>query len=120
MEILELIGKALFSTIFIASGISHFKNFDSMAGYARAKKLLFADLNVMVSGVILLVAPVFFVLGFLETLALASLAVFLLLTSFIFHAYWKEEDPMSRMNEQIAFNKNISLFGAIIIILALI
>ena len=120
MEILELIGKMLFSTIFIVSGIDHFKNFDGLAGYARAKKLLFADLNVMISGVVLLVAPVFFVLGFLETLALASLAVFLLLTSFIFHPYWEEEDALARLQEKGAFNRNISLFGAIIVILALI
>jgi len=37
-------------------------------------------------------------------------------TAFIMHAYWKETDPMAKMNEQIAFNKDISLAGAALII----
>ena len=120
MEIIEIIGKILFSLLFIGSGINHFKNTSAMAGYAMSKGLNFAELNVYLSGVLLLLAPVALILGVFETAALISLAIFLLLTAFIFHAYWKETDPMAKINEQIAFNKEISLVGAILIIIALI
>ena len=53
MEIIEIVGKVLFSLLFIGSGINHFKNTSSMAGYAMAKGLKFADLNVYLSGVLL-------------------------------------------------------------------
>jgi putative oxidoreductase len=120
MEIIEIIGKVLFSLLFVGSGINHFKNTSAMAGYAMSKGLKFADLNVYLSGVLLVIAPIALIFGVFEVAALLSLATFLLLTAFIFHAYWKETDPMSKMNEQIAFNKEISLVGAILIILALI
>ena len=120
MEILEIIGKILFSLLFIGSGINHFKNTSAMSAYARSKGLLFADLNVYLSGALLVVAPVLYIFGIWETAMLIALAVFLTLTAFIFHAYWKESDPMAKMNEQIAFNKEISLVGAILIVLSLL
>ena len=42
------------------------------------------------------------------------------LSKLFFHAYWKETDPMAKMNEQIAFNKEVSLIGAILIIISLL
>ena len=120
MEFIEIIGKVLFSLLFIGSGINHFKNTSAMSGYARSKGLKFAELNVYLSGVLLVLAPIALIFGVFEIAALISLAVFLLLTAFIFHAYWKETDPMAKMNEQIAFNKEISLVGAILIIIALV
>jgi len=120
MEIIEVIGKVLFSLLFIGSGINHFKNTSAMSQYAMSKGLLFADLNVYLSGVLLVIAPIFLIFGIFETVALISLAVFLLLTAFIFHPYWKETDGMAKMNEQIAFNKEISLVGAILIIISLL
>jgi putative oxidoreductase len=120
MEIIEVVGKILFSLLFIGSGINHFKNTSSLSKYAMSKGLLFADLNVYLSGVLLIIAPVALIFGIFETLALASLALFLLLTAFIFHPYWKETDSMAKMNEQIAFNKEISIVGAILIIISLL
>jgi uncharacterized membrane protein YphA (DoxX/SURF4 family) len=58
MEIIEIVGKVLFSLLFIGSGINHFKNTSSMSKYAMSKGLLFADLNVYLSGVLLVVAPI--------------------------------------------------------------
>ena len=120
MEIIEIVGKVLFSLLFIGSGINHFKNTSSMSKYAMSKGLLFADLNVYLSGVLLVVAPIALIFWVFETAALLSLAVFLLLTAFIFHPYWKETDVMAKMNEQIAFNKEVSLVGAILIIISLL
>jgi uncharacterized membrane protein YphA (DoxX/SURF4 family) len=120
MEIVEIVGKLLFSYLFITSGISHFRYFDETAAYARAKKLLFADLNVMISGAFLVVAPVLFVLGFFETIVLILMSLFLFLTAILFHDYWNQTDMQTKMNEELAFKKDISLLGAALIIIALI
>ena len=120
MELLLIIGKVLFAYLFITSGINHFKSVDAMTGYAQYKKLPLAKPMVLLSGVLLVVAPILVIFGVLEVLALSSLAVFLLLTAFIFHPYWKEKDANTKMNEMIAFNKEISLLGAILVIIALV
>jgi uncharacterized membrane protein YphA (DoxX/SURF4 family) len=120
MNVIEIIGKVLFSLLFVGSGVNHFKNTSAMAGYAMAKGLKFAELNVYLSGVLLIIAPVALIFGVFEVAALISLTVFLLLTAFIFHPYWKETDPMLKISEQIAFNKEISIVGAILIIISLI
>jgi uncharacterized membrane protein YphA (DoxX/SURF4 family) len=38
----------------------------------------------------------------------------------IFHNFWKETDANTKMQEQIAFNKDISLAGAALILVALV
>ena len=120
MSTLLVIGKVLFAYLFVTSGISHFKNLEAMTGYAKYKKLPLAKLGVILSGVLLIVAPVLIIFKVATVALLWALAAFLLLTATIFHPYWKEKDPQAKMNEQIAFNKEISLIGAILVIIALL
>jgi putative oxidoreductase len=123
MEIaLFIVGKALYSLLFITSGISHIINRDAMAGYAQFKRWPAPMASVVVSGVLLIVAPVVFLVGFgwLSYVALAFIALFLLATAIGFHNFWTVEDPQARMNEQVSFYKNISLLGATIVIAALL
>jgi uncharacterized membrane protein YphA (DoxX/SURF4 family) len=48
------------------------------------------------------------------------LAITLVLAAVIFHNYWKETDATAKQNEMIAFNKDLALAGASLIIFALI
>ena len=98
----------------------HFTNTESMTGYAKYKKLPFAKLSVLLSGVLLILAPILFVFSIAQVWTLSALAAFLVLTAFIFHPYWKEQDATSKMNEMIAFNKEISLVGIILVAITLL
>jgi uncharacterized membrane protein YphA (DoxX/SURF4 family) len=120
MTVVLVLGKLLFSYLFLTSGVNHFKSIDAMTGYAQYKKLPFARFGVLASGVLLIAAPFLLLFGIAEIAALSALALFLTATAFIFHPYWKETDAQTKMNEMIAFNKELSLIGAILIILALI
>lgn len=123
MEIaLLIVGKVLFSLLFVTSGISHIVNRDAMAGYAQFKRWPAPMASVVVSGVLLIIAPIVFLIGFgwLSYVALGFLALFLLLTAIVFHNFWTVEDPQARLNEQVSFYKNISLLGAILIIISLL
>ena len=91
-----------------------------MTGYAKYKKLPFAKFGVLSSGVLLIVAPLLLLSGIAEIPALIAIAAFLTGTAFIFHPYWKEVDATAKMNEQIAFNKELSLIGATLVIIALL
>ena len=120
MDILLVIGRVLFALIFINSGIAHFTKNAAMTGYAQYKKVPFAKVSVYVSGLMILLGGVYIVLGFYADLGALLIAAFLIPTAFLMHAFWKETDATAKMNEQIAFNKDLSLAGASLILFALI
>lgn len=111
MDILLLIGRVLFAMIFLASAMGHFKNADGMAGYAASKGVKSAKPLVQLTGVMLAVGALSVLLGVYAQLGVLLLIAFLIPTTLIMHAFWKETDPMAKMNEQVAFFKNLGLIG---------
>ena len=91
-----------------------------MTGYAKYKKLPAAKFGVLISGLFFLLGGVYIAAGFWVDLGALMLAVTLILAAIIFHNFWKETDATTKMNEQIAFNKDISLAGAALMLLALV
>ena len=91
-----------------------------MVGYAKYKKLPAAKFGVLISGLFFLIGGIYIILGLWVDLGALLLAITLILAAFIFHNFWKESDATAKMNEQIAFNKDLSLAGAALILFALI
>ena len=120
MKAVLAIGQVLFALIFINSGIGHLTKLDAMTGYAKYKKVPAAKLSVIVSGLMILVGGVFVALGIYPDLGALLLAIFLVPTAFMMHNFWKESDATSKMNETIAFFKDLSMAGAALIIFALV
>ena len=119
-EIVLIVGRILFALLFINSGIAHFTKNSAMTGYAQYKKLPAAKFGVIISGLLFLLGGAYVIAGFWVDLGALFLAVTLILAAFIFHNFWKETDATAKMNEQIAFNKDLSLAGASLILFALI
>ncbi len=119
-EIALIAGRVLFALLFISSGISHFTKNEAMAGYAKYKKIPMAKFSVYLSGLMILLGGVYIVLGFYADLGALLIALFLIPTAFLMHAFWKETDPTAKQNETISFFKNLSLAGAALIIFALL
>ncbi|CAB4815475.1 unannotated protein [freshwater metagenome] len=115
-----IVGRVLFALLFISSGISHFTKASAMTGYAQFKKVPMAKFSVYLSGLMILVGGVYIVLGFYADLGALLITLFLIPTSFLMHAFWKETDPTAKQNETISFFKNLSLAGAAMIIFALL
>jgi uncharacterized membrane protein YphA (DoxX/SURF4 family) len=115
-----VIGRILFAFIFVTSGIAHFAKLEAMTGYAQYKKLPAAKLGVMISGLFFLLGGIYIAAGFWVDLGALLLAITLILAAVIFHNFWKETDPTAKQNEMIAFNKDIALAGASLILFALI
>ena len=120
MNVVLFIGQVLFAALFITSGIGHFAKLEAMTGYAQYKKLPAAKLGVMASGLFFLVGGILIVIGTYIDLGALLIAITLVLAAVIFHNFWKETDATTKMNEQIAFNKDISLAGAALILVALV
>lgn len=120
MNAVLLVGRILFAALFITSGIAHFAKLEAMTGYAKYKKLPAAKFGVLASGLFFLLGGVYIAIGLWVDLGALLLAITLVLAAFIFHNFWKETDATAKMNEQIAFNKDLALAGAALILFALI
>ncbi len=120
MNVVLFIGQLLFAALFITSGMAHFAKLEAMTGYAQYKKLPAAKLGVMVSGLFFLVGGILIVIGTYVDLGALLIAITLVLAAFIFHNFWRESDANTKMQEQIAFNKDISLAGAALMLFALV
>jgi uncharacterized membrane protein YphA (DoxX/SURF4 family) len=120
LDAILVIGRILFAFIFVTSGIAHFAKLEAMTGYAQYKKLPAAKLGVLISGLFFLLGGIYIAAGFWVDLGALLLAITLILAAVIFHNFWKETDPTAKQNEMIAFNKDIALAGASLILFALI
>lgn len=120
MEILEIIGRVMFALLFVGSAFGHFKNTAAMAGYAQSKGVPAPKLAVQGSGLLILVGAVLVATGYQAAFGALLLVIFLIPTAFLMHPFWKETDAMAKMNEQIAFLKDISLAGAALVMFTLL
>ena len=120
MDIVLVIARVLFALIFISSGISHLTKLEAMTGYAQYKKVPAAKFSVLLSGLMILIGGLYIAFGVYADLGALLLALFLIPTAFLMHAFWKETDPTAKQNESIGFFKDLSLAGAALIIFVLV
>jgi uncharacterized membrane protein YphA (DoxX/SURF4 family) len=119
-EIALIVGRVLFALLFISSGVNHFAQNSAMTAYAKYKKIPMAKIAVYISGLMLVLGGIYIALGFYADLGALLIAIFLIPTAFLMHAFWKESDATAKSNERIAFFKDLSLAGAALIIFALL
>ena len=119
MGVLLLIGRIMFSFIFIRSGINHIVKAKDMTGYAKMKKLPLPALLVPLSGLVVLVGAASIILGLWIDLGALLIAGFCILSGVIFHNFWAA-DATSKQMEKISFLKNISIAGGALIIVAIV
>ena len=120
MDILLIIGRVLFSLIFISSGISHLTKVEAMSGYAQFKKVPAPKLAVIVSGLVIVLGGLYIALGVYADLGGLLLAGFLIVTAFLMHNFWTIQDPQAKQGEMINFLKNLALAGAALIIFVIV
>lgn len=118
MDIVVLIARILFVSIFVASGIGHLTATSAMAGYAEFKKVPFPKLSVIVSGILMLVGAISVLLGVYGDLGALLLGLSILAIPTMMHAFWKEEGE-AKQTEQVQFFKTVSLIGGALALFAL-
>jgi uncharacterized membrane protein YphA (DoxX/SURF4 family) len=112
MEFIFLLGRVLFGGFFLMNGINHFTQKKMLSEYAKSKHIPSPEFAVTFTGALLFASGVSIILGIFIPIALFALIVFLFITSFTVHAFWKDTDTMTKMNNYIGFMKNIALLGA--------
>ncbi len=74
---------------------------------------------VFLSGLLMLLGGLSVVFDVRMVLGLWLIIIFLIPTTFMMHAFWKEKDPSTKMSENIAFMKNMALVGGSLMMIAL-
>jgi uncharacterized membrane protein YphA (DoxX/SURF4 family) len=116
MDILVLIGRILFSAMFIRSGVQHFTHVGMMAPYASAKGVPVAKFMVQLTGAMIFLGGISVLLGAYVHIGAALLVLFIIPTAIVMHNYWTLTEPMARSNDQAHFVKDLALGGAALVI----
>lgn len=119
MDVLVLIGRILFTILFLSSAFGHLTQSAAMAQYTAARGVPAARLAVLGSGVLILIGGLMVLLGIWHDLGALLLVIFLVPTAVLMHGFWKETDPQTRQLEMISFLKDLALAGAALALFAL-
>jgi uncharacterized membrane protein YphA (DoxX/SURF4 family) len=111
-----VVGRVLFSAMFIMSGIQHLTKLQMMSQYAASQKMPAPTVAVAVTGLMLLAGGLSILLGVQVPLGTFLLVVFLIPTAFVMHRFWGIADPMQAAVQRAHFMKNVTLAGAALLI----
>ncbi len=116
MRYVPLVGRILFSLMFIMSGMGHLTKSAGMAQYAGAMGVPAPTLAVIITGIMLLLGGLSVILGYKVKVGTILLVVFLIPTTFMMHAFWGIEDPMQSQMQMAMFMKNLSMLGGALLL----
>ncbi|MGH3712058.1 MAG: DoxX family protein [Micromonosporaceae bacterium] len=119
MEIVALIGRILFALVFLGSGAAHLTQTAAMTGYAKSKKVPYAQIVVLASGTMIVLGALMILFGVWGDLGALLLVAFLVPTAVVMHNFWTETDPQTRQVEMVQFMKDLSLAGGALLVFVL-
>lgn len=117
MDVAVLIGRLLFSAIFISSGVNHLTKRKHMAEYAGAMGVPMANAAVVISGLMILAGGAMVALGVWGDLGAVLILAFVVPTTAVMHGFWKFDDDQMRQQQQIHFMKNVAMTGGALVLL---
>jgi len=109
---LFLLARILFGGVLAFTGVNHFMDTDSMAGYAEFKGLPAPRASVLLSGGLLVFGGLSLVAGIYPTIGAGGLAVFLLVSGVAMHDFWAVDEEEEAQTEMTQFLKNVYGAGA--------
>lgn len=116
MKIITILGRLLYSILFIFAGLGHFSA--ATIGYAASQGVPLANLAVPLSGLMAIVGGISILLGYKAKYGAVILIAFLVPVTFMMHAFWGISDPMQQQMQMTMFMKNIALIGGALLIFA--
>ena len=110
MQFVVVIGRVLFSAIFILSSFQHF--FRETIEYGASHGVPMAPFLVPFSGLLSLAGGLSILLGYKARYGAWLLVIFLIPVTLTIHRFWGGMDPVMIQVERIMFMKNLALLGA--------
>ena len=109
----SLIGRILLVLIFLHSGIGKIENFEGTAKFMAQYGMPYTSFFLFGATIFELAGSVLVILGYYARFGALLLLLFLIPTTIIFHTNF--DDP----SQMIHFMKNVSMFGGLLVLLAM-
>ena len=110
MKFILLLGRLLFSALFMLKGIEAFSK-ETME-FAISMGVPMPSIVVPLASIVVFLGGLSILLGYKARLGAWLIIIFLIPTTFIMHQFWLVEDPQHSMMHNYCFWKNIGLIGA--------
>ncbi len=114
MKYLVLLGRVLFSAIFILAAPKHFTA--PLISFAASKGVPLAAFSVPLSGVMALAGGLSIALGYRAKWGGWLIVLFLVPVTVMIHNFWAMPDPAAARVNEIMFMKNLSMLGGALLI----
>ena len=114
---LSLIGRLLLALLFLPAGINKVTGFAGTVGYIASVGLPLPTLGAIIALVVEIAGGLALIAGFGTRFAALVLAVFTLVASFFFHAYWAVPAAQQFVT-QLLFMKNMAVVGGLLTLAA--
>lgn len=109
-----LLGRVLFSIVFLLSSIDHFDGHD--LAYATAAHVPLAKFAVPIAGVMILLGGLSILFGYKAKLGALLIIIFLIPVTPMMHNFWAVTDPRMHEIHEVNFLKNLAMLGAAFLI----
>jgi putative oxidoreductase len=114
MKYIVLIGRILYSAVFISASLGHFSH-DAVA-YAMDYGIPAASVLVPLSGILAFLGGLSILIGFKARYGAWLIVLFLLPVTFIMHNFWMIDDLQMQATQKAMFLANLSMLGAALMI----
>src|SRR5262245_45775808 len=114
MKYSVLVGRLLYSLIFVMASLGHFSQ--ATINYAAAQGVPLSSIAVPASGVLALLGGLSVALGYKAKWGAVLLALFLIPVTVMLHNFWAMPDAAAAQMHQVMFLKNISMLGGALLI----
>ncbi|HNU68019.1 MAG TPA: DoxX family protein [Myxococcota bacterium] len=108
-----LVGRILLGVLFLMAGIGKISGWEGTAGYMASVGMPFVPLFLFGAIVLEVGGGLSLLLGLKARLGGLLLAMFLVPTTLIFHAFWNLEGQ-ERYMQMLMFNKNLAIIGGLL------
>ncbi|MEM1244715.1 MAG: DoxX family protein [Pseudomonadota bacterium] len=113
-----LIGRICIAAIFILAGINKIMGFDASLAYMTAHNIPYTHFLLVLAIICELGAGILLFVGWFTRFAAFILILFIIATTFIFHAFWNYEAAQA-VSQMQHFLKNAAIIGGLFYIMSL-
>jgi putative oxidoreductase len=114
---LNLIGRLLIAALFLPAGLAKLSGFEGTVGYIESVGLPLPAVAAAAALALEILGSVALIVGFQTRIVAAVLAVFTLVASIFFHAFWAAA-PEQAFVQQLLFFKNIGVIGGLLVLVS--
>ncbi len=117
MEIVLLLGRAIFGLYWVSAAVQNLVGLEKGAASVGAKGVPFPKLSLVATAPLMIASGISITVGFYAGIASIALIAFLVPASIFRHHFWDVPDPEEAIGERRNFEKNMALIGALLLIL---